>query len=264
MKAFWLLVISAALTLCTTGVVPGSIVTTQAQAAGKAPGGAPRKTTRGKPRQVRFRSTQNAAQKVPATKQAASSGKKTERQSSGQSAKAAVPSATATPVAASTPKRARRKTGSRKRVSMTAVAGVSMSNAAPTTAAAGSSGRSSLNVNTTARSPRSRTVKQTSNAQRGRNRIKKRRRTTRGRSAKSALQTTSATAATKPTVNATPRTPVVAPPRQSRATDAVSTASSVLTRQGSPGGAVQQTAPPRQQGWFGRFVGKIKGAFKWR
>ena len=262
MKGLWLLALSGALAITTTGLVPGQAITPQASAAGKASNSAPpRKTTRGKPREVRFRSTQQAAKNVPATKQAASSDKKTQRQSSGQSAKAAVPSTSAAPVAASTPKRARRKTGSGKRVSTTAVAGVPMSSAAPTTAAAGPSGRASLNVNQSATSPRparSRKVSRGSNARSARNGTKKRSRTTRGRSVKSAVRTPGTANNAKPTLSATPQAPANA-----RASG-VSSASSVLTRQGTAGGAVQQTTPQRQQGRFSRFVGRIRSALGWK
>lgn len=262
MKDLWFIAISAALAITTTGVVPTSMITAHASAKANAPG-APRKTTRGKPREVRFRSTKPAAEKVPATTKAQSSDKKTERRSSAKSAKAGFPPATTSPVVSSTPKRTRRKTGSGKRVSMTAVAGVPMSGKSLTTAAAGPSGRTSLNVNKGLRAPRPSKVKSTSGAQNSRNGTKKRSRTTRGRTAKSAVKTAGTPSTAKATLNATPQAPVNARARSSGALDAVSTASSVLTRQGTPGGAIQQTAPPRQQGRFRRFIGKIGNALTW-
>lgn len=253
--------LAAILALAGTGLEPAPLLTGEANASGrKAPATGTSKGTASKKRKSRSKSKSAASSKVSPAKKRSASSKKRSRKSSGKSAKSRVASGVpATPVASSAPRQSTSKSGSGKRASMTAVNGASMTQPR-TTAQAGPGARASLDVNTAPRSPRSKTVTQASASRKAVNQGEKRRRVGEGYVAKNALKAPRLGGTGKVTFAATPKVLVFdneLPPNQLRgappaaASDAVSNASSVLTR---------RPMQLRSQGMFRRLVGKVANA----
>jgi len=259
MKVTTLIAAGAALALSTTGVVPASFVTAEAHAQLKTTG-AKGSSSKGKGtrknRGPRKTSKASSSAKVSSSKKAANSGKTSSRKRSGKSAKAAVPS-TKAPVKSTRAKRSKSKTGARKRVSMTAVANVPMTGNAASTPSATPGRRSSLDVNTSSRSPRSKRVTKRSNARRAANTRKKQGRTATGKAAASAVQTGAQSSGRKVTFNLTPQVlkfDNTKPVSALRGSDNRSTVSSVLSR---------RPMALRQQGAFSRIAGSVRRALTW-
>ena len=258
MRVPHLIAIAAVLALGTTGVLPAPIFTSEAQASGRK---APTKgQTSGKTRKPREKSKQASSAKVSPSKKRGNSGKKSARKGSGKSAKQGLPTVAAAPVAGPMPLKGILKNGKASRASITAVNGVSLATP-PSSATAGPVRRASLDVNTSPRSPRSKTVKNRSSGKRAANGRKKSTRAERGRNAKSAVNAVANASGAKVTFNGytqvvafdknKPTTRVEGAPRLEPLNDArprTSTVSEVLPR--LPMGT-------RGQGKFRRFIGKV-------
>ena len=264
MKAPHLIALAAVLALGTTGVVPAPLFTGEAQASTRK---APAKgQSSGKARKPREKSKQASASKVPSSKKRGNSGKKRTRKASGKSSKQGIPTTAAAPVAGPAPLKGILKNGKASRASITAVNGVPL--ATPSTSVApGPARRASLDVNTTPRSPRSKTVKKRSSGKRAANGRKKSSRAGRGRSAKSAVATANNAGGAKVTFNgytqvvafdgSKPATRVEGAPRLEPLNDTSSRRSSVsevLPR--LPMGA-------RSKGKVRRFIGKVVDAVRY-
>lgn len=253
MKATTLIAISAVLALSSSGVVPAPIFTSEAYAKPKITSGKGQRSNRG----TRNKSKASTSAKVSPSKKAANSGKTSSRKRSGKSSKTAVlPSAT--PVKSTKGKRSRSKTGSGKRVSMTAVANVPMTGNATSAPNATPGRRASLEVNTSTRSPRSKRVTKRSNGRRSANNRKKQSRATSGKKATTAVQTAPQGSGRKVTFNLTPQVVKfdnTQPPSAIRGgSDNRSSISTVLTR---------RPMQLRQQGMLSRMVGRVSRAFTW-
>ena len=178
--------IAAVLALTTTGAVPAPIFTSEAQASKRTAPGTGK--TSGKQRKPREKSKKASSSKVSSSKKRGNSSKKSSRKASGKSAKQGVPATAAAPVTGPAPLKGILKNGKASRASITAVNGVPLATP-PTSTASGPARRASLDVNTTSRSPRSKTVKNRSSGKRAANGRKKATRAGRGRNAKSAVAT---------------------------------------------------------------------------
>ncbi len=257
MKATSLLVASAALALSAAGVVPSPVFVSEASAQIR---GTPNKgsPSKGKSKRgTRNKSKSKASAKVSSSKKAANSGKTSSRKRSGKSSKSAVPS-TAPKVSSSKRKRSKSKAGTRKRASMTAVANVPLRGNAASTPNATPSQRTSLDVSTSARSPRSRRVTKRSNGRRAANNRRKQGRTTRGQRSTTAVQTAPQQTGRKVTFNLTPQVVKFDTTQPANAirggSDNRSTVSSVLSR---------RPMALRQQGALSRLAGTVKRALTW-
>ena len=263
MKAAKLIASAAILALCSTGIAPTALFTSEVQASGRK---APAKGQSGKNRKPREKSKQAASGKVAPSKKREKSSKKQARKASGKSAKQGVPATAAAPVVGPAPLKGILKNGKASRASITAVNGVPLATP-PTSAATGPARRASLDVNTTSRSPRSRNVKNRSSGKRAANGRKKSTRAGRGRNAKTAVATTSNANGAKVTFNgytqvvafdgSKPATRVEGAPRLAPLNDTrgrPSTVSEVLPR--LPMGT-------RSKGKVRRFIGKVVNAVRY-
>ncbi|SIN68265.1 hypothetical protein SAMN02745824_1797 [Parasphingorhabdus marina DSM 22363] len=257
MKASAFLCTGAVLALATSGLAPVPHMTSAGYAAGLSqPGGAPGPKKRG----TRAKSKKAAAGKVSASKKQGNRSKKSSRSRSGRNAKSGVTTgATASaPVASGRPGQSTSRTGADRRVSMTAVSGVPI--ATPSAQAnTGPGQRASLDVNTPPRSPRSRTVRQTSPAQRGANSRKRTNRIANGYVAKAAVRPSRLNGTGKVTFNNTPQVAVFDGARPAnqiqRPTPRDSGVSSVITR---------QPMEARTKGRVRTFFGKLQKALTFR
>lgn len=264
MKGSHLIAIAAVLALGTTGIAPTSVLTGEAQASGRK---APAKgQSSGKTRKPREKSKQASSSKVSQAKKRGNSGKKQARKATGKSSKQGVPATAAAPVAGPAPLKGILKDGKVSRASITAVNGVPLATPASSTAG-GPARRASLDVNTSPRSPRSKTVKNRSSSKTAANGRKKSSRAGRGRNAKSAVTAAGTSSGAKVTFNgytqvvnfdgSKPANRAQSAPRLEPLNDArprPSTVSEVLPR--LPLGT-------RSQGRFRRFVGKVVSAVRY-
>ena len=250
--------IAAVLALTTTGAVPAQVFTSEAHASKRTAPGAGKAS--GKQRKPREKSKKGSSSKVSSSKKRGNSSKKSSRKATGKSSKQGVPATAAAPVAGPAPLKGILKNGKESRASITAVNGVPLATPSTSTATAPAR-RASLDVNTSPRSPRSKTVKNRSAGKRAANGRKKSTRAGRGRNAKTAVNAAGNASGAKVTFNGytqavafdrnKPATQVEGGPRLEPLNDArprASTVSEVLPR--LPMGA-------RSQGKFRRFVGKV-------
>lgn len=258
MRAPHLVATAAVLALGTTGIVPTPLFTGEAQASGRT---APTKgRSSGKTRKPREKSKQASSAKISPSKKRGNSSKKRTRKAGGNTAKQGLPATAATPVLGPAPLKGILKNGKASRASITAVSGVPLATP-PTTATSGPSRRASLDVNTSPRSPRTKSITKSSSGKRAANGRKKSTRTGRGRHAKTAVNATANASGAKVTFNGysqvvtfdknKPATRIEGGPNLETLNDVrprPSTVSEVLPR--LPLGT-------RGQGKFRRFIGKV-------
>lgn len=252
MKAAIVVAVGIAVALPATGTAPVLGLVSEANAK------PPSNPSKGKKRASRPKSKAKAAGKVSTARKQGNSGKKRARAGTGRRATSAVPASSSRNTEAR-PRRATARRGAGSRISMTAVSSAPLS-ANRSTPNAAPSQRASLDVNTSSRSTRVKRVTKRSNVRRGTSAQKKRSRTSRGRNAKTALQTAAQPSLRKVTFNLTPQVQLFrkdAPANRlgSGVPDNRSSVSTVLSR---------RPMEMRQQSRIRRIVGSIKQAMTWR